>query len=177
MASGFIFRVRVEAWLEIIVESSLDSSFKVPWWLETALQILLEFEGDARAAAAAAAAELILAFDGNILNWRPSTLYHRMWAASQSKSAKLICAEPTHVSGAPSIVQMVTCSVFVDNLAFGTATGKLSDITTGLSPLSAIIALVVKDQFEGDTDGTRDTFKYLKRRRKKLYAIIDRYAI
>ena len=60
------------------------------------------------------------------------------------------------------IAKMVTCSVFVDNLAFGTATGKLSAITTGHSPLSAIIALLVKDQLEGDTDGTRDTFKYLK---------------
>ena len=63
------------------------------------------------------------------------------------------------------IAKMVTCSVFVDNLAFGTATGKLSAITTGHSPLSAIIALLVKDQLEGDTDGTRDTFKYLKNRK------------
>ena len=54
---------------------------------------------------------------------------------------------------------MVTWRVLVDSLDLGTATGKLSP-KKGVSA-SALTDLVVKDQLLGDTDGTRETFKYL----------------
>ena len=136
-----MFRVRVEACELIIVESSLLSSFKVLWWLYSPLLILGCWSME---------------------NWRLRMLYHLILTESQSKSAMLIWVEPTQMVS--SMVQMVTCRVLVDSFVLGTATGKVSPMTTGFSlPLSAWTAWVVKDQLLGDTDGTRDTFKYLKK--------------
>ena len=138
----------------MIVESSLLSSFKVLWWLDKADDV----EEDSVVKKLAFLAGCCCS-----INWRQRTLYHRTLVVFQSKSARLICTEPTQfvwLDSILSILQMVTWRVLLESLAFGTATGKLSP-NSGNSR-SALTVFVVKDQLEGDTDGTRDTFKYLQ---------------